>query len=307
MRKTVGFVLLGLAGFLVTAAVLALVYVPGAVEKTPLDIDSLTRLSGSASALPTGEGGPVKAISHTVADGQASDDDVVVFDTFSCLMRDVPGSPDCTEDEGEDSPLITAGTDRFATDRRTALAVNDVTYVGTAAEPHEGLVNKWPFYPEQETYQYWDGLLGRTVDATFVGEEAVDGLDTYTYRVSVVDEPAEIASGVSGTYSSDKTLWIDQVTGTIIDQKEQQSRALDDGTTVLALDIGFTPETVSANVEDAKANGSQLALVSAAPWVLGLLGLLALAGGAFLAFAGGSPRRDDAEDVSFEELSGTRG
>ncbi len=305
MRKTVGFVLLGLAGFLVTAAVLALVYVPGVVERTPLDIDSLTKLSGTASALPTGEGGPVKAISHTVADGQASDDDVIVFDTFSCLMRDVPGSPDCTEDDTEGSPLITAGTDRFATDRRTAEAVNDVTYVGTASEPHQGLVNKWPFYPEQITYDYWDGLLGRAVEATFAGEETVDGLDTYRYQVSVQDEPAEIAAGVSGTYSSQKTLWIDQVTGTIIDQKEDQVRALDDGTTVLDVSLGFTPETISANVEDAKANGSQLALVSAAPWVLGLLGLLALAGGAFLVLGGGSGRREDAEDVGFDELTRT--
>lgn len=288
MRKTVGFVLLGLAGFLVTAAVLALVYVPGKVERTPLDIDSLTKLTGTASTLPVGEGGPVKAISHTVADGQASDDDVVVFDTFSCLMRDVPGTPDCTEDEEEGSPLVTAGTDRFATDRRTALAVNDVTYVGTASEPHDGLVNKWPFYPEQETYPYWDGLLGRSVDAVWTGEETIDGLETYTYQVTTTDEPAEISGGISGTYSSDKTLWIDRVTGTIIDQKEQQERLLEDGTPVLQVDIGFTPETVAANVEDAKANGSQLALVGAAPWVLGLLGLLAGAGGAFLVLGGRS-------------------
>ena len=34
MRKTVGFILLGLAGFLLTGAVLALLYVPGQVEKT---------------------------------------------------------------------------------------------------------------------------------------------------------------------------------------------------------------------------------------------------------------------------------
>ncbi len=306
MRKTVGFVLLGLAGFLLATAVLALVYVPSAVEKTPLDIDTLTKLSGDATVLPTGEGGPVKAISHTVADGEASDSDVVVFDTFSCLMRDVPGSPDCTEDDGEGSPLVTAGTDRFATDRHTALAVNDVTYVGTASQPHEGLVNKWPFYPEQKTYDYWDGLLGRTVEAVFSGEEDVDGLATYTYKVLVADEPAEVASGVSGLYSTDKTLWIDQATGTIIDQKEHQVRKLDDGTTVLDVNLGFTPETVSTNVEDASANGSQLSLVKSAPWVLGLLGLLALAGGGFLVLAGRSAPRDSGEDVSFDELRSTR-
>jgi hypothetical protein len=286
MRKTVGLVLLGLAGFLLTTAVLTLVYVPGAVEKTPLDTDTVTRLGGDAAVLPVGDPGAVKAISHTVSDGEASDATVVVFDTFSCLMRDVAGSPDCTEDDGEGSPLVTAGTDRFATDRHTAEAVDDVRYVGTAAVPHQGLVNKWPFNPEQKTYAYWDGLLGRTVDAAFSGEEAIDGLATYKYQVSVQEEPAEVAGGVSGVYSTDKTLWIDTVTGSIIDQKEHQVRALDDGTTVLDVNLGFTPDTVSANVDDAKANGSQLSLVRAAPWVLGLLGLLALVGGAFLALAG---------------------
>src|SRR5687768_8908529 len=111
MRKAVGFILLGLAGFLITAAVLALVYVPGQVEKTPLDVNSTTRLVGEAAALPSGEPGPVRAVSRSVADGEASDADVIVFDTFSCLMREVPGAPDCTEETGEGSPLVTAGTD----------------------------------------------------------------------------------------------------------------------------------------------------------------------------------------------------
>ena len=73
MRRTVGYVLFGLAGFLVTAAVLVLVWVPGQVKKTPLDVDTVTRLTGNAAVLPTGPGSAVKAISHSVADGGASD------------------------------------------------------------------------------------------------------------------------------------------------------------------------------------------------------------------------------------------
>lgn len=286
MRKTVGFILLGLAGFLLTGALLAIVYVPGQVEKTPLDVNSTTRLSGNAAALPSGEPGPVRAVSRSVADGQASDGDVVVFDTFSCLMRDVPGAPDCTEDTGEGSPLVTAGTDRFATNRVTAEAVNDEKYIGATGRPHEGLVNKWPFDPEQKTYTYWDGLLGRGVDAVFSGEEDIDGLAVYKYVVTSVDEPAEISRGIQGLYSSTKTIWVDKVTGALVDQNEQQKRVLESGTTVLDIDYGFTPETVAANVESAKANVSQLTLVQRAPIVLGLLGLVALVAGAFLVLAG---------------------
>jgi Porin PorA len=308
MRKTVGFILIGLAGFLLTATVLALVYVPDQVKRTPLDTNSTTRLSGQAAVLPSGPGSPVKAVSRTVADGEASDDDVIVFDTFSCLVRDPDGTaPDCVDDTDAGSLLVTAGTDRFATDRRTAMAVNDEVYVGAAAEPHEGLVNKFPFDVQQETYPYWDGLVGRAVDAEFQADEEIDGLPVYKFLISLTDEPAEISNGVSGLYSTEKTLWIDQGTGKIIDQSEAQVRQLDDGTTVLDLELSFTDETVAANVEDAKASNSQLSLVRRAPIVLGLLGLLALAGGAYLVVPGSTaPRRDERQDVSLDELTSTR-
>ena len=134
--------------------------------------------------MPTGAGAPIKALSHTVADGAASTDEVVVFDTFSCLITDPDGTaPDCVDDTDPDKRLVTAGTDLFATDRVTALAVNDEKYVGVGAEPHEGLVNKFPFEVEQKTYPFWDGVVGRAVDATFQGEEEIDGLPTYKFQV----------------------------------------------------------------------------------------------------------------------------
>ena len=289
MRKTVGFVLLGLAGFLLTAALLAQFYVPGQVQKTPLDVDTTTRLSGTAAMLPSGSGSAVKAVRRSVADGEASDDQVIVFDTFSCLITDPDGTaPDCVDDTDPDKRLVTAGTDRFATDRVTATAVNEERYVGVGAEPHDGLVNKFPFDVQQETYPFWDGLVGRAVNAEFQGEEDIDGLRTYKFLVSLVDEPAEISNGVSGLYSTEKTMWVDQGTGSIIDQSEAQVRKLDDGTTVLDVELSFTDETVAESVEEAKANNSQLSLVARAPIVLGILGVLALAGGLFLTLAGRS-------------------
>jgi hypothetical protein len=91
-------------------------------------------------------------------------------------------------------------------------------------------------------------------------------------------------------------MWIDQGTGSIIDQTDKQVRKLDDGTPVLDLELSFTDDTVAENVKTAKDNNSQLSLVAAAPLVLGLLGLLAGAGGAFLAFA--SRRDDDGSDTT---------
>ena len=253
---------------------------------------------------PPGRGSAVKAIQRTVADGTASTSDVVVFDNFSCLVQDPDGTtPDCVDDTDPDKRLVTAETDHFATNRVTALAVNDEQYVGVNAVPHEGLVNKFPFDVEQKTYPFWDGVVGRAVDATFQGAEDIDGLPTYKFNVTLTDEPAEISEGISGTYSDDLTMWIDQGTGSIIDQTDKQVRKLDDGTPVLDLELSFTDETVAENVKTAKANNSQLSLVAAAPLVLGLLGLLAGAGGAFLAFAS---RRDDEPDDHHDRRAARR-
>ena len=94
-------------------------------------------------------------------------------------------------------------------------------------------------------------------------------------------------------------MWVDQGTGSIIDQSDKQTRKLDNGTAVLDLELTFTDETVATNVEDAKANNSQLSLVQKAPWVLGILGLIALGGGLVLLLAarneeqGGGDARTD--------------
>ncbi|MDN5715796.1 MAG: DUF3068 domain-containing protein [Janibacter sp.] len=299
MRRIIGLVSMGLAGFLIVTCVLAILYIPGQVQKTPLDTDSYTRLAGNAAVLPSGGGAPVRAVSHTVANGKASDGDVVVFDTFTCLVTDEGGSaPDCSDDD----TLVTATTDRFATDRHTAVAVNDEKYIGDA-EPHEGLVNKFPFNVEKKTYPFWDGVVGRSVPAEFKGEEKVNGWNTYKFVIDVKDEPAEISDGIQGTYSSLKTMYIDPRTGSIIKQTEQQLRALDDGTPVLELDFGFTDKTVAANIKDAKDNDSSLGAVEKLPWITGIAGLLALIAGLVLFLGGRRDTATHAPESAYESTS----
>ena len=104
--------------------------------------------------------------------------------------------------------LLSASTDNFATDRRTAEAVDDPKYLPPSAEDKEGLINKWPFEAEKKTYQYWDGFAGEAVDATYDRTEDVDGLETYVFKVQVSDAPIEVTDGVQGTYSTDREIWI---------------------------------------------------------------------------------------------------
>jgi hypothetical protein len=293
MRRVLGNILLGLAGFLGIIAVLLMVYAPGKVKVTPLNIDSSTRLTGTAAALPSGAKGPIKALNRTVVDSAASTDEVVVFDTFTCLIQAPADGPECVDGKDPQKRLITASSDRFATDRSTALAVEDGSEFG-ADGGHKGLINKLPFDAEQTTYAYWDGLLGRTVDLAFDGEEEIEGLNTYRYTIDIPATKAEISKGIPGTYQDQKTIWFDPATGSPIKQEEHQVRSLPDGTKVLDITLAYTDEQVSKNVADAKANGSKLGLISKGPLFAGILALLALVGGVFALM--GASRRDDDED-----------
>ncbi len=282
MRKLAP-VLLGLGAFLLVAGMVALLWAPGVVKRTPLDVDTTTRLSGEAARLDTatgelGDALPVVATSITKSDSEASTDDYVVMTSSQCLVVDEDEPGDCVD--GSDERLVTASTDVFATDRVTAEAVNDVAGLPADAEPHEGLVNKWPFDPAEQTYPYWDGTAGEAVEADFDRTETVNGLDVNVYKVEVSDVPIEVAEGVEGTYDDVKEIWVDQVTGAIIHQIDDQQRYLADGTQALDLQLSFTDEQVDANVKDAESNISSLRLVTF--WIPAI----GIVGGALLLFAG---------------------
>ncbi|MFQ6172586.1 DUF3068 domain-containing protein [Oryzobacter sp. R7] len=301
MRGVVTKLLVFIGAFLVAVAALAALWAPGQVKKTPLDVDSVTRLTGDAQ-ISNGtslDSIKVRATSTTHADSELSTDDVVLFQNSTCLLKDPTGdAPDCVSADDPEKRLVSAGTDTFAVDRRTAEAVADFENLPAEAEPKEGLVNKFPFDVEQRTYRFWDGYVGQAVDAVFQDAEDIDGLETYRFLITVTDGDIEITDGVAGKYSTEKTMWVDPRTGSIIDQNESQTRTVaDTGDTFLQLDYGFTDETVAANVAAAKDNGSRLALLtSTVPLVGGLVGLVALAVGILLART--SRRSEDGRTTS---------
>ena len=285
MRKIIAGVLLGLGSFLLVAALVVVVWGADAVKKTPLDTDSVTNLSGVADKLNPGTGDvedlKVKAASVTKADAELSDDKVVVFVNTVCLVVDEDNVPQCVD--SDDDRLVSASSDVFATDRSTAEAVNDPKYLPPSAEEKTGLVNKWPFDAQKKDYKYWDGMLGEAVDATYDGTESIDGLQTYRYHVLIEDEPAEVVTDIDGVYSQDKYLWIDPTTGAIIKQTQHEVRELEDGSTLLDMNLAFTDDQVASNASDAKDNGSMLGLLTKTVPLVGFIGgILALLAGAFL-------------------------
>lgn len=301
-------VLLGLGVFLLIAGVLAVAWAPGVVKKTPLDVDTKTVYEGEAAKIDTATGAfdtkPVYAITETKADSEKSSDDTVVFVETSCAVFDTGGAKECVN--GNDPDLITASIDIFATDRKTALAVDDEN-LPEGTEVPEGLQNKFPFDVEKKSYPFWDGTIGRAVDIEYDGTEEVMGLETYRFTYTVTDEPIEIAEGVDGTYDNTVTVNVDPKTGSIVRSGQDQQRFLADGTPVLDIAVIGNDETVKRAVDDAKANGSSLTLLLTVVPLVGFIGgVLCLLAGALLLMRrrpGTGQRVDDTKTGSSRKVS----
>lgn len=291
MRK-VGMLLGTLGGFLVMVALLAQFYAPGQLERTPLDVDSTTRLSGEAT-IGTEDATPVKATSITRTDSAESDGGIVVWVNSSCLVKDEGDPPNCVSADDPQERLISASVDNFATDRKTALAVNDPKYLPPDATEHRGLVNKWPFDSKKQTYPYWDGTAGSAKNAVFDGEAKLEGVKVYKYVITTEDVPIEVTDGVQGTYSAEQTIYVEPKTGAIINQVEKQERVTDDGDNFLTLDLAFTPEQIKTSAKEAKDNKAKLDLIGGTVPLIGfIVGIPLLIVGIFISLRMGSRRTE---------------
>ncbi|WP_243058133.1 DUF3068 domain-containing protein [Nocardioides sp. SR21] len=284
-----GFVLVGLAAFLVVAGLLFQFWAPDQLKRAPIDTDEVTELEGVALlpanfAEPTNlEQADIRVYQGTKSDTDKSDDDVAVYDEYTCLLRDEGELEGCVDAEDPEGRLVTADLDRYATDRRTGEAVNDVEYIGEDAIPHTGLINKWPFDVEKKSYEMWDGVVGDSVEAKFVEETTLKGLDVYVFETDVTAEDVNILSDVPGTYINQATWYVDPVTGSIVGKKEHQERFLNGEDLVLNLDFEFTDAEYTQKVDDAKSNIKLLNLVtSTLPIVFYIAGALCLVAGGLL-------------------------
>jgi hypothetical protein len=306
-RKWFGVVLLGLGAFLLVTGVLAAVWAPGVVKKTPLDVNQVTHLDGVVKKLDPATGelveNPVKVESISRTDSDASDGDTVVWVQTSCVVIDVDDPPNCVNDD--DARLVSADKDVFATDRVTALAVPDYSGLPADAVPHVGIQNKWPFDSEKTTYPFWDGTIGGTVDAVYDRTETLLGVECYVYVATINDAPIEIADGIDGTYDNVTEVWVEPKTGAIQQQTQDQQRYLDDGTQVLDLQIGFTEEQQQQFADDSKANVLLLDVVTLWMPIIGFVGGgLCVVAGALLMLSAARRNRGDGigdDGVSLEK------
>ncbi|WP_276606572.1 DUF3068 domain-containing protein [Nocardioides sp. GY 10113] len=290
-----GPICLGLGAFLLMVGVLTVTWVPGKVEKLPLDVSTTTNLDGTVKKLDAATGdlveNPAKVQSITKVDSDVSTDEVAAWTNTTCVVIDTGDAPDCVD--GSDPRLVSASEDVFATDRVTGEAVPDFDALPADAVPHEGLVNKWPFNAEKKDYTYWDSTLGAAVPAVYDREETLLGVDVYVYKVDIENAPASIAAGTLGTYTNHTEIWVEPTTGAIQQQVQDQQRYLKDGTPVLDLKISFTDEQLETTADEAKSNVSLIKLLTVwAPIVGFVLGGILVAVGIVLSRSSGGNGRN---------------
>lgn len=312
MRKIIGFVLLALGAALLAIGVVATTWAPGQVKKTPVDVNTTTRLDGTAAKFDAvtgalGEARPIGITSLTRTDSEASNDSVAVFVAQQCVVfTDAGDVPDCgtagTAGGAGDDRVVSIGVDRFATDRVSALAVDEEGYIPAQfmTKQHDGIVNKFPFDTEQKSYPYWDSLTGQAWPAEFVDVEDMQGLETYHFRVTIDRVAvAEVAEKTPGFYGNVADIWVEPATGAIVRQAQDQQRYLESGDQVLDLQADFTDDQINTSVADTKDSVKQLdTILKTAPLVGFIGGGLLLVAGAFLVL---STRKKD-DDTTSEHI-----
>jgi hypothetical protein len=264
MRRLIGPVVSFLGAFLVAVALFAQFYMSTALLKTPLDVDEIIAVDGTAQ-VPDAKGNvqetPVLAWSVYHVDTTLSDSKVVSFQNSQCLVKDIGNPTGCVSSDDPQDRLLSATTDNYATDRRTAESLNDPKYVPAGSVPHSGVINKWPFLAEKKTYTYWDDSLQKGVQATYAGTDKLDGHQVYVYDVQVPKTEMDVAEGVKGYYTDDKQLYVDQLTGSVVNQVEHQVRTDLDGNPVIDLHIQFTDAQVKKLIDEARTADGQLTLI----------------------------------------------
>ena len=302
MRRILGPLLVGLGCFLLVAALMVRFYAYPQLAVAPVNQNGVTKLEAQDAtyfntATLSEEQTDFSVENQTLGDAEATEeagDDIRVW----------YGS---TSIRAADGTVISRSQERVAFDATTGAAVkccgaySETTEGERSAANREGQVYKFPFNTQKETYKWWDGTLGETVDMKFVKETEIDGLTVYEFQsevprtqVGVREVPASILGEGDGNatadsmYENTKTVWVEPETGAVVDRNEHTRTTLaydgEDRVTATDANLEYADETVAANVDDYSSKARLLGLARVtAPIAAGILGLVLLALGVLFA------------------------
>jgi hypothetical protein len=297
MRRGIGLVLIGLGAALLVLAPMLRFYAVPKLAVAPLDLNP-ANTSNSAGTVTTvidlatateKSNVALNSIRRTKADVAASQQaggNIGVYDSFSVISL-------ASDPSGK--PYLPASPERYAFDRTTAIMVAEASSnVGGVAITSDMIGTdtvmplKFPFYSEKKTYNVFDSSIMKGAPAEFLGEEGVQGLNTYKYEQKIPATAVGKQGDADVMYQNDTFFWVEPLTGQVVNGYSVAKQWLKnaDGTDGLVLldgKIGFTPQEVTDSVNQAKTNSSKLNMVSnVLPIASLILGVLALVGGILL-------------------------
>lgn len=299
-RRMVGLGLLGFGAFAVAAALaVAMVLAPQLVLLPLAQEGSSVARASDATVFYPGDleqrrGVALKAGGDMLGDPRAPEagPETAVW-TVTAAITDTDGA------------LIAITEDRWCMDRRTAEAVQPCASErlnGDDRVRHAGLTYTFPINTQQRDYDVFDTSVKQAFPARYAGEENLQGATVYRFEQLVPESvvgrnevPADLAGGAAGAsvladqvYTNARTFWVEPTTGMIVQRQEKRHqffRGPDGatGTTLLQATIAFDDATVADQIVTATGGASQITMITkVVPIGLGVLGVLALAAGAFL-------------------------
>jgi len=174
----------------------------------------------------------------------------------------------------------------FAVDTRTRTYAAYRARFMVADELRTGYFTFPPHTRAESEYSMWIEEAMLPLAARYVASEQVDGLELHTYVIDATNLAvwSDSHAKPSGLGDVHIVYSVEPRTGIVVDEQSQIVRRWLDGetgwVTAFASSLGFTPETVSKNLELAKADRFRLAVIGTwMPWsVLGFGIFLAVAG-----------------------------
>ncbi|MFI6065874.1 DUF3068 domain-containing protein [Micromonospora sp. NPDC051227] len=320
MKLRVGAALFGLGVLLLVFAAGLPFYVAPAVTKLPYDLEPTTSVAEAKNAkflkiTRVGDSATIEVqqgdLTSNVEVIPQPDDtrdrlpedlkgDAVIWDVYQTVRR-------------TDSPevVVSQYSTELALDRISGAAASwkeqwlnetgaDGTPVGNVK--YSGQIYKFPFGTDKRDYQIFDRDLKRATPAKFVGTEKIKGIEAYRFEQRIENEVlatpesslqtlvGKFAPGATSgqiVYSNIRTVWVDPVTGSYVNVREQQHKELQPNTgtptVLLDADFNYNDDTVSRSVETVKDNRFKIGLISFwGPIVAGVLGLIAVVFGVWL-------------------------
>ncbi|MCG5443419.1 DUF3068 domain-containing protein [Micromonospora sp. NIE79] len=319
MKLRVGAALFGLGVLLLVFAAGLPFYVAPAVTKLPYDLEPTTSVAEAKNARFLKITATGSSVSIEVPQGDLMSNVEVIpqpDDTKDRLPEDLKGDAVIwdvyqTVRRTDNQDVVSQYSTELALYRISGAAASwkdqwlnetgaDGTPVGNVK--YTGQIYKFPFGTDKRDYQIFDRDLKRATPAKFVGTEKIKGIETYRFEQRIDNEVlatpessiqtlvGKFAPGATSgqiVYSNIRTVWVDPVTGSYVNVREQQHKELrpNTGTPTVLLDADFnyTDDTVSRSVETVKDNRFKIGLISFwGPIVAGVLGLIAVVFGVWL-------------------------